>query len=740
MEGHPLRHENASFIVGLLEEAYASRINDLKKSVDLAERALIMSRKTGDKLLIGKSLNQLALFNMIRGEYARSAMMSEEALGYFEGTDEERGVAEAKYNIAGIYYKTDNYHMGLVYLIDCLAIYRKFDDYHNLSRVYKSLGTIYEYFGDLKNAVKSYRNAVSAGRMAGDPNLESNAYNPLSGIFLKLGKVEKARKMIEKAITMKESTRDTRGMAFSLYGRAKVFTKTGDYEAAEKDFTDAIAIHREMGERLGIGMAYHKLGALYAERGWTKMAKETLKKGLELSHLYNVVIIKFKCNYLLYKIYKEEGDTDKALAYLEQYLKEKEAVINTQTLKVIENYELISKMEALEKEAQVQREKAEIIEKKNHAEESARIRQEFLSTMSHEIRTPLNAVITITSLLKEKSDTEEKQLLNSLQFASNNLLLLINDILDFTKLDSGKVTLEPASVNFRELLQGIKSTYESLAAEKGIGLKLEIDERCYSFYELDSTKLSQILGNLISNAIKFTEEGAVTVTAEKVVEDGAIDTLLFKVADTGVGIPSHNFEEIFETFSQPKSITTRKHGGSGLGLAIVKKLAELYGSTVTVDSEVGVGSVFSFELTLKKSKIPAKAPETISDKLKGKTVLLAEDNKVNAMVAIKLLNNWGVMAELAENGIKAVEKAQSRVFDYILMDIHMPEMNGFDATVHIRSTSNPNKTTPIFALTADITAESHGEYTRYFDGFLRKPIEIDKLYDALVVAGGTIND
>ncbi|HYG15224.1 MAG TPA: ATP-binding protein [Bacteroidia bacterium] len=736
MEGkRPEQDENASLVTGLLEEAYASRVNNLKKSIDLAERALILSRKTGEKVLVGKSLNQLALFNMIRGEYPRSAMMSEEALKYFEGTGDEKGIAEAKYNIAGIYYKTDNYHLGLVYLIDCLAIYRKYNDYHNQSRVYKSLGTIYEYFGDLKNAVKSYRNAVSTARLAGDLNLESNAYNPLSGIFLKLGKVEKARKMIEKAIAMKTSTQDTRGMAFSLYGRAKVFAKTKNFEEAERDFNASIAIHRDMGERLGIGMAYHKLGVLYAERGWTKMAKDAVKKGLELSHLYNVVIIKFKCNYLLYKIYKEEGDTVKALAYLEQYLKEKEAVINTQTLKVIENYELIAKMESLEKEARVQREKAEIIEKKNRAEESARIRQEFLSTMSHEIRTPLNAVITITSLLKEKSDVEEQHLLNSLQFASNNLLLLINDILDFTKLDSGKVALELRSASLRALLEGIRSTYESMAREKGVALKLEIDAACFDYYALDSIKLSQILGNLISNAIKFTEDGAVTLAVDKLSGDENKDSLLFKVTDTGVGIPRHNFEEIFETFSQPKSITTRKHGGSGLGLAIVKKLAELYGSVITVESEVGEGSAFSFELTLKKSKIPAKAPETRSDKLTGKTVLLAEDNKVNAMVAIKLLTNWGMSAELAENGEKAIEKAQSRTFDYILMDIHMPDMNGFDATVQIRSNPNPNQATPIFALTADITAENQEEYTGYFNGFLRKPIEIDKLYEALVIAG-----
>ncbi|OCX52910.1 hypothetical protein BEL04_00865 [Mucilaginibacter sp. PPCGB 2223] len=722
---------NNTLIVSLLDDAYSCRVNNLQRSIQLSNKALLLSREAGDDSLIGRSLNQLALFHMILGEYAFSIKFAEDAIACFEKLGDEKGVADAKYSIAGAYYKTDNYHLGLIYLVDCLKTYRKVNDSFNQSRVHKSMGTIYEYFGDQKNAIKAYETAIDTAIAAGDKNLESNAYNPLSGIYLKQGRIDEALDIIERSIVIKNQTGDIRGLGFALYGRGKVFIRQKRFDEAKRDFKRAIEIHLEAGEKLGLGMAYHKLAALYVTIGALDKARETTRKAIELSTLYNIVIIKFKCDYLLYEIYKQENNTPKALEYLELYLTEKEAVINTQTLKAIENYELINRMEALEKEAETQREKAEIIEKQERAEQSARVKQEFLSTMSHEIRTPLNAVITITKLLKERADDEDQELLESLKFASNNLLLLINDILDFTKLDTGKVQLELRPCKFIPLLENIKRTYENLAREKGLKISLKTGAGIADNYQVDETKLSQILGNLIGNAIKYTDHGEVDITIEKTSGDQYIDILRFKITDTGIGIPESYFDQMFDSFSQPKSITTRKQGGSGLGLAIVKKLVELHGGEVKFSSKVGKGSEFYFELQLKKSDVPVTTPAKRSTELKDKTVLLAEDNMINAMVARKLLSNWGIITEHAKDGIEAVAKSKLKPFDFILMDIHMPEMNGYDATMQIRKDDSPNTHTPIFALTADITAEHVDEYIDYFNGFLRKPIEIDKLYEAL---------
>ncbi|RWY46216.1 tetratricopeptide repeat-containing hybrid sensor histidine kinase/response regulator [Mucilaginibacter gilvus] len=715
----------------LLDDAYSNRVHNLKYSVKLATEALLLSRKHSHKSLIGKSLNQLSLFYMIQGAYKRSVHMAKEAIRYFEELQDDLGIADAKYSIAGVYYKTDNYHLGLICLFDCLKIYRKYQDHHNQARTLKSLGTIYEYFGDPKNAVRSYESAIEAARRVKDLNLVSNAYNPLSGIYLNQGKVEKALRIIQDSISIKSKTGDIRGLAFALYGRGKVYTFTGRLQEAENDFRNAIEIHINAGEKLGLGMAYQKMGELYIAMGRLDKAKAILQKGLEFSNKYNIAIIRFKCNYLLYQVSKMENDTVKSLEYLELYLHQKEAVINTQTLKVIENYELITKMESLEKEAKLQKEREAIEEKQKRAEQSARMKQEFLSTMSHEIRTPLNAVTTISTMITAKSAYDE-ELMDSLKSASNNLLLVINDILDFTKLDSGKVELNNRACPFQDLLDSVIKTYGSLAHKKGVELLLSKDPALADCYELDETKLSQILGNLISNAVKYTDNGKVVLNLRKMAAVDEFDNVRFSVADTGTGIPEEYFEEIFETFSQPKSVTTRAQGGSGLGLAIVKKLTGLYNSNVTVKSKIGVGSEFTFDIKLKRANIPGRAVPLSVEGLKGKTVLLAEDNMINAMVARKLLANWGIVSEHAVNGIEAVEKARQKTFDFILMDIHMPGMNGFDATEQIRHNTNPNTATPVFALTADITAESNEDYKNYFTGFLRKPIEIDRLYMALL--------
>lgn len=193
----------------LLNEAYEIRVSNLKKSTILAIEALQLSREVGDKPLIGKSLNMLSLFYMIQGEQKLSIEHAEEAIKYFEELNDEQGIADAKYSIASIYYKSDNYHLGLVNLIDCLAIYKKYFDFHKQARTLKSLGTIYEYFGDQKNAVRSYLESIEAAKQVNDKNLESNAYNPLSGIYLNQGRIAKAEDLINRSIEMKLSTNDT---------------------------------------------------------------------------------------------------------------------------------------------------------------------------------------------------------------------------------------------------------------------------------------------------------------------------------------------------------------------------------------------------------------------------------------------------------------------------------------------------------------------------------------------------
>lgn len=718
-------------VVHLLDTAYKLRGENMHLSIELAQEALEKSRELSNSSLIGRSLSKLALFHMVNADNQKAIEMSEEAITYFKKNNDELGIAKAKYNIAGVYYKTNNYHLGMFHLIDCLTIFRKHKDKHNESKTHKTLGTVYEILGDQHNAIIAYENAISCAIDVHNKNLESNAYNPLSSIFLKQGNIKKALETIELSVSIKKETGDTRGYAFAIYGRGKVFTHLDRYEEALRDFDEALAIHEHVGDQFAIAMCHNKMAKLFIKTGERDKAKACLKIALDISTSNNLSVMKYKCHYFMYTIYKEERDQTKALEYLEKYIEEKDAAINSQTLKIIENYERISKIQSKENEAELQRQKDEIVAQQERAEQTASMKQNFLSAMSHEIRTPLNAVTSIISLLRERSDEEEKKLLTSLRFSSKNLMRIINDILDFSKLDSNKMSLEKHPVKFKEVLHNIQQTYVSLAEDKGITLALTIGDNVANSYEIDETKLFQILGNLVSNAIKFTEKGSVAIIVEIVTTHQDTDVLSFKVKDTGIGIPLAERERLFESFYMPKSIMTRNDGGTGLGLSIVKKLIELHGSTITIDSEEGEGSVFNFELEFKKAEAPVHMDKDMFTALQNKTAILAEDNEINALVMRQLLNKWGISIKRVKNGKQAIVQAQEIKVDFILMDIHMPEMNGFDATHVIRSTENLNQHTPIFALTADVTSANKGAFSKLFNGFLWKPIEIPRLFDAL---------
>jgi signal transduction histidine kinase len=715
-------------INSLLEEAHAIRVKNLVKSIELASEALQLSKKSDSQQLVAFSLSRLAFYKMVQAKYPEALSLATESLEIYEILKEEQGQADARYTIASVYYKTDNLHLGLKYLVDCLTIYRKYDDYLNQAKALKTLGTIYEFFDDIDNAVQAYEDTVTAAQKAGDRNMVSNAYNPLSGLFLNKNDIEKAMEIIEQSIALKKETGDIRGLAFAYYGRGKIYTKTREFEKAEADFTASLDIHKEMGEKLGLCMTLHKMGVMYMAKGEPQQAKEALLEALALGEMHKMRMIISRASRLLCEIHKQENNLAEALIYLEKYLEDKELAQKNQSHQIVTSYSLIHKMEAKAIEDRMQLEKAEIVEKKNQAEYTAQAKQEFLSNMSHEIRTPLNGVITITNLLKERSDPEDQKLLESLKFASNNLLLLINDILDFTKLDTGKVQLEPRPTAIHYLLTNIVNTYDGLAREKGLDLNLHIGLDVGPAYELDETKLSQILGNLLSNAIKFTDKGKVELRVEKTGSNAQYDEIYFRVSDTGIGIPADFLNELFDSFTQARSVTTKKQGGSGLGLAIVKKLVLLHEGNINIDTQAGEGSVFHFTLRLKTAMAPNARPTQQNLSLKGLQVLLAEDNAINILVATKLLAKWGIEIDCAKNGVEAIARAKEKKYDVILMDIHMPEMNGYDATSYIRCEETRNSSTPVYALTADIMANASNDY---FTGFLRKPIEVDQLYQAL---------
>jgi len=343
------------------------------------------------------------------------------------------------------------------------------------------------------------------------------------------------------------------------------------------------------------------------------------------------------------------------------------------------------------------------------AEKSSRIKSEFLSTMSHEIRTPLNAVIGMSNLMiMGNPRPDQKENLKVLKFSANNLLAIVNDVLDFNKIESGRVVFENVKFNLVELMQNICGAQIIKAEEKGLICTVKIDPFLSDKVLFgDPVRVTQILFNLVSNAIKFTREGNIWVKAYCSENRHNKVTVTFTVKDTGIGIEKSNLESIFEPFTQESITTTRQYGGTGLGLAIVKRLLELQGLHMNVASKIGEGSEFSFNMEFPVStetidRVGEKHPLLRdNESLSNLRMLIAEDNPVNVLLMKKLLSKWNIVPTIAENGERAIEILQYGNFDIILMDLQMPVLNGFDAAIEIRKLPDLKKAgIPIIALTA----------------------------------------
>ncbi len=358
-------------------------------------------------------------------------------------------------------------------------------------------------------------------------------------------------------------------------------------------------------------------------------------------------------------------------------------------------------------------------------------KQEFLSTMSHEIRTPMNAVAGFTDiLLMDKPRPAQMNYLKNLKRATEYLTNLLNDILDYSKIEAQKVVLEKTPFDLEQELNMIIEIFKVSNQKDKVDIQLNFQADLQHKVLGDPIRLKQILANLIGNAIKFTTEGYVHCNVKTLAQTEENIQLLFEVKDSGIGIAKEKHELIFEDFSQASKSTTRKFGGSGLGLSITKQLLNLYGSRIQLDSKTGEGSNFYFELSLPLTEQALK--ETIiplqqTDILSGKKILLAEDNVFNQKVAKTILERYGVDVTIAENGKIALQYIHKMNFDLILMDVHMPEMDGIEAIKHIRAMEQPKRALPIVALSAASTEEFYKYPNLEYIDYVPKPFKTEKL-------------
>jgi signal transduction histidine kinase len=380
-------------------------------------------------------------------------------------------------------------------------------------------------------------------------------------------------------------------------------------------------------------------------------------------------------------------------------------------------------------------------EAKEKAEESTKLKEAFLANMSHEIRTPMNAIIGFSDLLsKREMGEQEKEYVNTIKIAGENLLTIINDILDISKIEAGMMTFEEHIFSVREIFKSLSVMLMGKAKEKNLELVFSCDENVPNGLLGDPTRLTQIIINLAGNAIKFTQKGEINVKAQ-VIKKGnngfheGFTSLEFSVQDTGIGISPDKLEHIFERFRQAESHITRKYGGTGLGLSIAKQLAELQGGTLSVTSKFEKGSVFSFCIPYKKSIETTKIIEVTGKKyemegLSKLNILLVEDNQLNVKLILSLFSEYNLKLQVAENGSVGIEKIKANKFDIVLMDMEMPVMNGYEAATIIRKELKND--IPIIAMTAHAMS---GERERCLhlgmNDYISKPINANLLFEKM---------
>lgn len=379
---------------------------------------------------------------------------------------------------------------------------------------------------------------------------------------------------------------------------------------------------------------------------------------------------------------------------------------------------------------------------KEFLSEQSKRKTYIFSAISHEIKNPITAIIGMTNLLLEENPTESQlQILKTMKFSADNLLKFLNTFLDYSKIESGKFELEETEFNLFEFLLNIKQMYIEVSRQKNLELELKVDSNIPTIVKADSLRLSQILTNLISNAIKFTKEGCIIIETKLISRKANLAEIEFSVKDTGIGIQKENIDSIFDLFNQGETTISRQFGGTGLGLTIIKRILELMDSKIKVESEINQGSRFYFSLFLTTpmqmtNRIPIPAAQVASSTektLKGVKLLLVEDNISNQKVTLRYLQKWEIEADIADNGLICLEKLQQNTYDIILMDLQMPELDGYEASKRIREKEDPYfKEMPIIALTASSLMDT-GDLVKNagMNDYIAKPFSPNELFNII---------
>lgn len=679
-----------------------------------------------------------------------------------------------------------SFNKAIIYTEKAIDYAKKNKLEDKLPNCYLILGSIYYDLQKTDTAIENYIRSINLYQEKEPRANLGLAYYNLGKCYLEKNKVELSEVYFKKANTIYEALNFTDAIQLINIQKGIIQKNKKNYDKAIAIFTSICnSINNDAFVETKIE-AYYQIGEIEIIKSRFDRAISNFEQALELNE-QNFVNIQLQKKILksLSKVHKKNNEYNKSQFYLEKYVAIVDSLgnfydhsLSENTFDKIQFDKQLKTIEQLDKDRKIQQrslrfnklisilsialisilsllslslyknnkiristnkllkeKNKELTLEKNKAERASKARAEFLATVSHELRTPLNAINGITYLLlNEKPKATQLNYLKSLEFSGKYLLTFINDILEINRLESDKVLVEHINFNLKGLLQNIKISFNEFIEENNINFHLLIDENIDPNIIGDPTKISQIIINLVNNAIKFSKNGDVWLSIKKKEDFDKEVVLSFEIKDNGIGIPKDKQATIFESFSQGSVEVNRTYGGTGLGLSIVKKIVEILDSEIHLESDTNKGTSLQFDLKFEKGKEETKNIVKVdpNENLvlgKKKKILLIEDNKINQMITQKMLEQKGIVSLIIDNGEEAIEHMKNNTYDLVLMDVHLPGINGTEATQEIRKFDTK---TPIIALTAISLNENREMLLSYgMNEVIMKPFVPEEFYEIL---------
>ena len=700
----------------------------------------------------------------------KSGMKQKDSIAYY--------LKQANFNTNKLNYKN-----SLIFAQNAIDLAEKNNDIIYKSKSYATIGYIYFKLHKFKDAIYVLKKSVSNFSQIKPLSEKASVYYLLGLCFLEEKNALDAEINFNKADTIYKNENDFQAREMLNLQKGIVYKTKGKLELARVLFEDILFNNDDNQDEFRTkAEALYQMGTIEAQFERNSLALNYLNRALLINKKNVDPEQKSKILLAISLVYEKLGDKNKSYDFLKNHIIIKDSIYNNINTKIeddeynqfkerehikdlnqrkkdLEEKEKNSKFSklisilaialisilsllslSLYKNNIIRNRNNEILKEKNDeltiaknkVERAMKARSDFLSTVSHELRTPLNAINGITHLLLEENPKETQvEYLKSLKFSGNYLLTFINEILEANRIESNKIEIEYINFNLKELVNNIQNSLKEIAISNGNKIIVNIDDKIPDNLIGDPTKISQILINLINNALKFTSNGFITINLNTEALESNFSLIKFKISDTGIGIPHDKLESIFESFSQGSIEINRTYGGTGLGLTIVKNLVEILGGNIIVESKVGEGSQFWFILKLAiGSKQIVNTEKTVDLKiLIGKKLLLVEDNKINQMITRKMLESKKMSCDIVDNGEDAIELVRKNKYAAILMDVHLPGINGTIATEKIREFDNK---TPIIALTAISLNENRDSLLGFgMNDVLTKPFEPENFYEII---------